>query len=199
MKQSAIDAKMSACKAIMERGTTRPEEAAAAKAFYDKLAALRADATPSFTWAPRFMGTKYQDTKHLGQAELNRRIRADIKLARQLGRVTAAPGTVAFADPIGDAPAQIRIGVKSHHFGSVTITVSNIPDDWYTERNDGVGGAPVMRPDDRLLRLGCALRALVNEYNYDDSDAQIDHFNTRFYLHVYDEKGNSIDYERSPW
>jgi hypothetical protein len=196
MKRSAIDKKMARCQAIIDRPTTSDTERDAAARAMKRLAALRAVAEPARpAWEPNWQGTKYQDTKHIfGMALINKLIRADIKLARQLGRIKADPGAVAIADPVGEAPEQIKITVKSPHYGSITVTVRNIPQDWgYCPRPNGIGTGMHDGPSDDLVRLGIALRAMANEYNYDNSDSMVDHFDTRYYLSVQDEHGVSID------
>jgi hypothetical protein len=195
VKRSAIAKKMDLCQAIIDRPTTTEDERGAAQRGMKRLAALLAAAEPERApWEPRWQGGKYQDTRHVYGADLNKLIRADIKLARQLGKIKADPGAVAIADPIGEAPEQIKITVRSPHYGSIDITVRNIPPAWgYVQRPDGIGGKIVDRPSDDLVRLGIALRALASEYNYDNSDAMTDYYDTRFYLHVQDEQGCSID------
>ena len=196
MKRSAIEKKMDRCQAIIDRPTTSDAERAAAQRGIKRLAALLAAAEPERpVWEPRWQGGKYQDTRHIyGMAEINKLIRADIKLARQLGKITADPGALAIADPIGEAPEQIKITVNSPHYGSINVVVRNIPHGWgYIQRPDGIGGQMVDRPSDDLVRLGLALRALAGEYNYDNSDSMTDYFDTRFYLSVQDEHGVPID------
>lgn len=196
MKRSAIEKKMDRCRAIIDRPTTSEAERDAAKRGMKRLAGLLAAAEPERrAWEPHWQGAKYQDTRHIfGMAEINKLIRADIKLARQLGRIKGDPGALAIADPIGEAPECIKITVNSPYYGSINIVVRGVPHGWgYVERPDGIGGALVDRPSDDLVRLGIALRALGSEYNYDNSDAMTDYYDTRFYLHVGDEHGVSID------
>ena len=164
MKRSAIEKKMARCRAIIDRPTTKPGEKEAAERAMERLAKLRAETEPDRPkWEPRWEGGKYAETRHeYGQAKINAWIRADIKMARQLGKIKADPGALATPDPIGEAPEQIKITVNSPHYGSINIVVRNIPYEWgYAKRSDGIGGAEVDRPTDDLVRLGIALRALA--------------------------------------
>ena len=195
---SLIARKISAVTALIDRAST-PQEKAAAEGRRDKLretlAAALATAQPAgYSWEPRWSGSKYVRGESLSTVQIAALIRAEIKVARALGKVKAKPGEVALPDPVADAPAQIKIGVRVPHYGSIDVTVKNIPRDW---GYDPQGAQDIYRnpcegPTRALYELGEALCDLAGAWNYDNSDAMTDHFDTRYYLHVQDEHGKSI-------
>lgn len=146
----------------------------------------------SYTWTPNWQGAKYQETRDIYNLTLiTKRIRDEIKLLRKLGKQAAA-GTADAAlkllDPIGDAPADIKISVRQPHYGSITITLSNIPQEWgwrWGKRNAWDGDTcERWIATDALEALGRELNALANAYNYDNSDMMTDYFDRRYYLSV---------------
>jgi len=142
-------------------------------------------------WANKWEGGKYQDTRGLGLTEVTKRIRDEIKLLRKLGKQAAGvatEGALKTLDPIGDAPASIKIGVRQPHYGSIKISVTGIPQDWGWRwgKRDAWEGDTCERwiPTDALKALGHELRMLGNAYNYDNSDVMTDYFDNRYYLNV---------------
>lgn len=144
----------------------------------------------------RWYGDKYHLTTGKTLTEIAKMIRADIKLARDLAKKTpAVPGDVAIIDPIGDAPAEIKFGVRTQYYsggGSIEIIVRNIPDLWgFTTVTDDWGHKRAM-PTAALKTLAKELKAVSNAYNHDGSNAQIDYFDKRFYGGVSTEDGLSL-------
>jgi hypothetical protein len=112
------------------------------------------------------------------------------KYAPQAGEV-AVPDPV--TDAIASAPAGIRFGVRILHYGSIAITVKNVPAEWgYGQYGEDVHHQPCEGPSPALHKLGEALNELGNQWNYDDSDIMTDYFNRGYYLNVYDEKSHNI-------
>lgn len=142
---------------------------------------------PSQTWVPRnWLGGKYEATSKLSMTDLTARIRDEIKLLRKLGKQAqagASEGALKISEPIGDAPASIKIGIRQLHYGSLTIWVKGIPQEWgwvRCERN----GHECWQATDALKALGRELSDLGNAYNYDNSEIETDYFDRRFYLKV---------------
>lgn len=146
--------------------------------------------TARYTWANKWEGGKYQDTRGLSLTEVTKLIRDEIKLLRKLGKQAAATDGAALKsfDPIGDAPAAIRIGVRQPHYGSIKISVTGIPQEWGWRwgKRDAWEGDTCERwiPTDALEALGRELRMLASAYNYDNSDIMTDYFDNRYYLNV---------------
>jgi hypothetical protein len=145
-------------------------------------------------------GAKYEAGRFLSATELAAQIRADIKLARKLGKKPAKPGEIKIADPIGDAPADFRFFVKKQSYSggrSIYVTVKGVPTDWWTtEKAYWDDNVEYVVAGDRLADLGQALRDLANAYNYDRSDAMTDYFDVNFYLHVEADGHPETDYTR---
>lgn len=133
----------------------------------------------------RWYGAKYADGNGLSTVQIAALIRADIKLARKVAKLAAAPGTLAVADPIADAPAQIRFYVRSQYFSmgsSISVGIDNVPDAWgYEDREDFQWGGTIHAQTDALAALVQAVEGIVAAYNHDGSDSQTDYFDVRFY------------------
>lgn len=133
-----------------------------------------------------WLGGKYEATSKLSMTDLTARIRDEIKLLRKLGKQAqagASEGALKISEPIGDAPASIRIGIRQLHYGSLNIWVKDIPQEWGWVRGERNGYECWLATDD-LKVLGQELRDLANAYNYDNSEIETDYFDRRFYLSV---------------
>ena len=179
-------------RALAEHPNTPEHEANLARHALARLlkkAEVQAETT-HYTWTPNWQGGKYQDTRSLGLTEVTKLIRDEIKLLRKLGKQAATTGGAALKsfDPIGDAPASIKIGVRQPHYGSIKISVTGIPQDWgwrWGKRNAWEGDTcERWIPTDALEALGRELRMLASAYNYDNSDIMTDYFDNRYYLNV---------------
>jgi hypothetical protein len=197
---SVIQRKIAALTELAARAAT-PQEKDAAEGrlarFRELLEAAldTAQQRAGFSWEPRWAGSKYVRGEFLSTVQIAALIRAEVKVARALGKVKAQPGEVAVPDPVADAPAQIRIGIRVPRYGSIHVTVKNIPRDWGydPEGSEDVYRQPCEGPSRALYELGEALDDLAGAWNYDNSDAMTDYFDTRYYLRVTDEDGRSID------
>lgn len=136
----------------------------------------------------RVYGAKHDLVRHMSTKEIAQVVRQDIAFARKLGKQTAKKGAVKFPDPIGDAPAQVRFYVSMRYGcpGTITVTVKNVPDQWWEEREDHNFNPPrpYREPQEPLQTLGTALHDLLWSYNYDASDPMVDLVDKRFYQHV---------------
>ncbi len=139
-----------------------------------------------YTWAPNWAGAKYADTQNLDLKTIAARIRDEIKLLRKLGKQSAnstGSAEIKSFDPIGDAPASIKIGIRARHYGSYEIWVKDIPQEWGWVRGQR-NGYECWIATDALKALCDELRSLGNAYNYDNSDIMTDYFDRRYYLSV---------------
>lgn len=179
-------------RALAEHPNTPEHEAAAAKRYLARLLARTTTetATRVRSWEDRmnFVGDKYDST--LSLTDIAKRIREEIKLARKYGATDAAPGTLATIDPIGNAPAGIKFSVRQPHYGSIDITLKNLPADWAWERgfhrsHVGPMGIETWVETEALKALKAELRLVMAAYNYDGSDIMTDYFDKRFYGDVH--------------
>ena len=147
--------------------------------------AAREDGTPPAAWIPKRQGEMYQATRRSPLTEVTKLIRGEIQLLRKLGK-QAQPDTGEgdASEPIGDAPAEIKISVRQPHHGSINIAVTAIPENWGWRRKTDDDGYEHWDQTDALRQLGNELYALASAYNYDDSDVVVDHYDQRYYLLV---------------
>ena len=139
-------------------------------------------------------GAKYN--RSLNLVQIAALLRAEIKVSRFLGALPP-DGTLAVPDPVADAPAGIKVSVTSSYKGrgSIRITVKNVPKDWGWCR--GVDYRDPWEterwlPTQALQNLLDALESLRQAYNYDGSDAMVDHFDTNYY------GGTDVDWRERP-
>jgi hypothetical protein len=188
--------RIKALEALADPGrTSTPEhERAAAERMLHRHRTLLAEVTN----APgvhdnRWYGDKYANTRGLSLTEVAKLIRAEVKVARKVAKMTATPGAVKIADPIGDAPAEIKVSVRTAYYscsGSIQVTLRNIPEGWgWTEEPDPWGGSPHRVASPALKAFARAVKDVMNSYNYDGSDVMTDYFDKRFYGGVSNEDG----------
>lgn len=198
-KLTGIDARIAKLRALAEHPNTPVHEAALAKAALDRVLARRAHAEAATGAAfidTTFYGAKYAATKGLRVAEISKLIRDEIKLIRKAAKSTPLgeqAGSLKNIDPIGDAPTDLKISVRSAHFSggcSIDITLINIPEAWKipAERH----GYTSWDQSPELTALVRELKNLMNAYNYDGSDRQADYWNVRFYDGITDENGRML-------
>ena len=198
-KLTGIDARIAKLRALAEHPNTPIHEAAVAKAALERVLARRAHAETTTAAAfidTIFYGAKYAATERLGVAEISKLIRDEIKVIRKAAKATplgTQDGALKNIDPIGDAPADLKISVRSAHFSggcSIDITLTNIPDAWKipVERH----GYASWDQSAELTALVRELKNLMNAYNYDGSDRQADYWNVRFYDGITDEHGRML-------
>ena len=83
--------------------------------------------------------------------------------------------------------SEIKISIRQPHYGSVHITLSNIPQEWgWTWATDEryPYEAERWQPTAALKAMCRELDALANAYNYDNSEVETDYFDRRYYLSV---------------
>lgn len=174
-------------RALAEHPNTPVHEAAVARHALTRLLERTTPYGERPGWVPNWQGEKFENTRGLTLTEITARIRDEIKLLRKLGKQAAtaagSEGALKISDPIGDAPAEIKIGIRQRHYGSFVIWVKDIPQEWGWVRGER-NGYPCWLATDALKALGQELRNLGNAYNYDNSDIMTDYFDRRYYLNV---------------
>jgi hypothetical protein len=136
-------------------------------------------------------GAKYEEVKHLSTTEIAKRIRADIKLARKVEtKLGAATGSeVALVDPLAalaTMPKCIKVSVTTDYYSggsAIRVRVYNLPEKgWgYVEDWDRYGRYKVWVPGPQLKAILDALKEIHWSYNYDRSDAMVDHFDRNYW------------------
>jgi hypothetical protein len=186
MTAAKIRAKIDRLNALIGHSRTGDEERDAAKRMLKRLQA-KADVTAGRKPVDRrAYGSKYDHDKWLSLTEVAALIRADIKLARKIGKRAAEPGALKTVDPIGDAPAELRFSVRKEQYtvsGRIDITIRNIPAQWGFTKQERYGEI-YDAPTPALQALANALKEILDAYNYDGSDLDTDYFDVRFYGHV---------------
>jgi hypothetical protein len=127
----------------------------------------------------RTYGPKYRDLgEYPTAAQIAKAVRQDIKAADKAGDLPAFPAGVKFA-------------VTCQNFAggcSVDVNVKQAPEDWaWTEIPEGWRRYPTetKRISDELQALAKALDVILNAYNRDGSEIQVDYFDVRYYASVY--------------
>jgi hypothetical protein len=121
-------------------------------------------------------GSKYAATKDLSTTEIAKCIRGDLKAA------VAA----------GELPTGIKLGVRTRYasmMSAIDVTIVALPDGFeiynrervrYDETN-GKEGQWGNWMADSASALQKRIRAIVDAYNFDNSDPMVDYFHVRFY------------------
>jgi hypothetical protein len=120
-----------------------------------------------------FTGSKYELTRDLSLAEINKMIRADIKAAVKSGDLPAAKYAVTKS---GNA---IRVAISSLPFAVLNPAAFYLCGEWPTIR-----GIARERWTAEAIATREVVQEIVNAYNYDRSESMTDYFDTRFYLTV---------------
>ncbi|TDD17236.1 hypothetical protein [Nonomuraea diastatica] len=143
-----LTSKIDACVALIEHPNTPEPEREAARRLLERLKRRaqqdgRDASSTSEEWSGYYRlptvqyGAKYE--KWRPSAELAKLIRADIALARKLGRQPGRPGEMKILDPIGDAPASIEFSVRKEYYAggrAIHITITGVPADWWIDKKD---------------------------------------------------------------
>ncbi|MEV1013830.1 hypothetical protein AB0I89_24055 [Micromonospora sp. NPDC049801] len=197
MDVQTIRAKIQALETLADpKRTSTPEnERAAANRMLNRFRKLLAEHTATAFADRRSYGDKYADTRSLRLTDIAKLIRAEVKLSRKIARMAATPGALKVADPIGDAPAAIRVSVRTQYYsgvGSIDVRLSDIPAEWgWTEEPDEsyIDRRPRKIATPALKAFAKAIREVMDAYNYDGSDITTDYFDVRFYGHVTSDDG----------
>ncbi|UQN30516.1 hypothetical protein [Brachybacterium kimchii] len=131
-----------------------------------------------------YYGSNYERTQNVHGAELTKQIRTDLKSA-------SADGFI----PQGYTVRVNQAGSSNMHQSiNVLITPPKGHRPYYRGRKWQYGGleeAPIEKPADSIIRE--RIETLVNSYNRDTSNSQIDYFHRKFYDHVRWTEGDSLD------
>jgi len=122
-------------------------------------------------------GPRYEQSKHLGTKEIAALFRQDVKRAIACG----------------DLPKGLRLSVRIERFSggsSINVTVKAVPFPllnpealrFENERPHTYHTLP--RYTSLATLLLAKLKAMVDAYNYDGSEIQVDYFHVRYYSHV---------------
>lgn len=198
MDAQTIRAKIRALETLADpsRTSTPEHERAAANRMLDRFRNLLAEHTKGSGYTDRrWYGGRYANTSDLDLTDIAKLIRAEVKLARKIAKMTATPGAMKIADPIGDAPTAIKVSVRTQYYsggGSINVRLSNIPAEWgWVEEPDDshYDRRPRKVATPALKAFARAIKDVMNAYNYDGSDLMTDYFDKRFYGHVTDDEG----------
>jgi len=183
--RTKLQAKIERVRAIVDHPRTNEHLRAVAKHKLDKLMSQLDEAPHAGYRLPDgWFGAKYDPSRSL--TDIAKMIREEIKLLRKIGNLES-DGAVAIPSPIADMAADIKVSVRQPHYGSIVVTLKGVPQEWGWMR----GADPrdfwqqerwIHTP--ALQALIDELHALINAYNYDRSDAMVDHFDTNFYGRV---------------
>lgn len=137
----------------------------------------------------RVYGSKYEQVRNMTLPEIAKLMREDVKLARKLGQGEGAVGAVAIRNALGAMPREVKVSITSEYFsggGAIRIRVKNIPADWgfVMEPDRYRPEVMVSVPSPAFAAALDQLREIHRAYNYDGSDAMVDHFDVNYYGHV---------------
>lgn len=168
---------------------TPKHERTLAQEAYDRLSArIQAEASQRYE-DTRWYGEKYQATRDLSVTQIAKLIRDEIKFIRKTAAATQAgeEAALSIVDPIGEAPASIRISVRTRHHSAIDIELTGVPQEWGWVRGTDYR-APWMGEHwmhtPKLEALMDELKVMLSAYNYNGDNAMFDHFDSRFYTSV---------------
>ncbi|WP_341855820.1 hypothetical protein [Brachybacterium sp. GPGPB12] len=122
-----------------------------------------------------YAGSNYERTERVYGRELTQEIRQDLKRARQDGFIP--PGYTVRVNQSG--------GSRMHQSINVTITPPEGHNPFFRGRQWVYGEieeVPMEKPSDSIIHQ--RIETLVNSYNRDTSNSQVDYFNRKFYEHI---------------
>lgn len=182
--------------ALIDHPNTKEGERDAARHALARLQAKQQQKAPSEPVAYRFEGAKFRETAHLSPKKLGALIRGEIKAIRKAAaKLDPGDSDVAEVDPIGTLPTGAKVSVRTENTETpvITMTVRALTGErwWRWARGYVLTGGVRSEyrhgtywPLSPVHEVGAALKELANQYGFDDSDSQIDHFHQRFYTHV---------------
>ncbi|MEU7631736.1 hypothetical protein AB0C34_17360 [Nocardia sp. NPDC049220] len=141
----------------------------------------------------RTYGEKYDRVpEYCKTSVIAKAVREDIKLAQKIAKQAGKADDLKIVDPIGDAPAEITISVRTSTYSggsSIDIYLKNIPQEWGWTVDEDQWGYEREMPSPALCALADELKAVMNAYNHNGSDIITDYFDVRFYGHVMSDSG----------
>jgi len=188
--------KIQALTNLINHAKTSEDERDAAKRALLRIHAAQAEATKDvvdpeylrFHNAGHWKGSKYEQARRLDLAAIAKLMREDIKIARKVGKATPGATDLAVLDPIADAPAEIKVSIRSRYFsggGAIDVVILNVPAAWgWTEGeiDDGYNDGRVRKiATPAFAAYKAAIEEIYNAYNYDNSDAQTDYFDRHYW------------------
>lgn len=131
-----------------------------------------------------YAGSKYERTERVYGRELTQEIRQDLRRARQDGFIP--PSYTVRVNQSGSS--------SMHQSINVTITPPEGHSPFFRGRQWSFGEieeVPTEKPSDSIVRQ--RIETLVNSYNRDTSNSQVDYFNRKFYEHIGWSDGATLD------
>lgn len=181
--RTKLQARIGRVRAIVDHPRTNEHLRAVAAHKLEKLLAQLAETShgSGYQIPDGWYGAKYDPKRSL--TDIAKMIREEIKLLRKIGNLES-DAAVAIPSPIADMPAGIKVSVRQPHYGSINVTLSGVPAEWGWMRGvdprDFWGQERWMHTP-ALQALLDELETLMGAYNYDRSDAMVDHFDVNFY------------------
>jgi hypothetical protein len=178
-------ARIERVRAIVDHPRTNEHLRAVAAHKLEKLLVQLGNVNATVTTARQgrtWYGAKYDHTGAQRTTDIAKLIREEIKLARKLAK--DGGGAPALIDPIGDAPASIKFGVRSEYFSggsAIDITVKGVPQEWGWEQKKNEYGRMRWVHTPAMRALFDELKKVMAAYNHDGSDIMTDYFDVRFY------------------
>ena len=145
---------------LIEHPRTGAGERAAAQRMLDKILD-KSRARPE-SGQRRYGARHDRGGRHASLSRIADMVHEDIAMARLAFPDTSASAQVAVANPIADAPAEVRIIVETPHDAGIVITVDNVPADWGWVDDGGV-----QVHSRQFLALVDALAEIMKSYNHD--------------------------------
>lgn len=107
----------------------------------------------------KFEGSEYKNTKDLAPKEIAKIVKKEISeiLKNEYNQYG------------------MKISVTSKNYSSINIEIVDSKINLLDDLKEATG---------EIIVLLKRMEKIANRYNYDDSDSQIDHFDTRFYVHA---------------
>ncbi|MDR2857526.1 MAG: hypothetical protein LBV50_06735 [Novosphingobium sp.] len=135
-------------------------------------------------------GDKYEATRTLGPAEISKRIRADIKAAREAGTIPAGVKTSVRLDTYsGGWAIDVKITALPEGFAVLSEKYASWVKQFGEHRLPPMAHADTC--SDEVRALTTTLQEIVGDYNRDNSDAMSDYYDCRFHGSV------GVDYDLS--
>jgi hypothetical protein len=132
-------------------------------------------------------GARYEEVKHMSLAEIAKRIREDIKLARKVETRLGTGAEVAIVDSLAALaamPKGIKVSVTSTAH-SIRVRVYNLPEKgWGYIRGRDRWGQMGWVPGEELDGILRALKEIHGAYNFDGSDATVEYYHRNYFGHV---------------
>lgn len=194
---ASTEKKLQLLRTLIEHPRTSDTEREAAKRAMERLLKKTQSISSTETVMPSWMdfsrtyGSKYASMggKYMTAAEIAKLVRADIKLALKVARVTGEPGALALADPLATLPPEVKVTVRTQTYSggrSIDVVMRDVPEDWGFSMQPDRYYPSTLRsyPTQELKAAAQVLKDILQAYNYDGSRPEVDYYDVNFYGHV---------------